>query len=211
MRVRGVETDFVVTDVANTQLDAMRKLGFKESASAFIRTCRSDAPNVLSTYDNFCRYTEEMVLQASGARPWSWKRVLLTFVERVAGSNVRWGVIGSAALAVRGIDVQPGDIDVMTDEQGAYALGELFADTLVSPVTEWVGAGWFGRAFPGGRLEWLGNAGRDAGAWSLADLQDSVHWEGHTIVVPALEVLLGIEQRRGRTGHVEAIRRFLSG
>ena len=62
---------------------------------------------------------------------------------------------GSAALALRGVEVVPGDIDVNVSD--AYRAGELFDDLMVTPVEELDGsvASRVGRAFCGAIIEWL--------------------------------------------------------
>lgn len=79
----------------------------------------------------------------------------MEYLRRVEGSDVEWWLYGSAALAVRGIEIMPGDIDVNVDD--ASLAGELLDDVLVTPVEEldgWV-ARRVGRAFCGAIVEWL--------------------------------------------------------
>ena len=64
--------------------------------------------------------------------------------------DITWWLVGSTALAVRGLDVSPRDVDLVVDEVGAHWLAELLLDDLIAPVTPiqtW-SARWFGRAFP---------------------------------------------------------------
>ena len=54
--------------------------------------------------------------------------------EWLADSNVNWVLTGSMAFALQGLPVTPDDIDVQTDEAGAYAIERLFAEDVVQPV-----------------------------------------------------------------------------
>jgi hypothetical protein len=45
-------------------------------------------------------------------------------------------VIGAAALALRGVGVASGDIDIVTDERGALLLAEVYRAEPVFPVME---------------------------------------------------------------------------
>jgi len=45
-----------------------------------------------------------------------------------------WLVVGSTNLAMQGVDVAPKDIDILTDKEGAYAIGEFLLDFVVLPV-----------------------------------------------------------------------------
>lgn len=50
---------------------------------------------------------------------------------------VNWALTGSLSFALQGIPVEPHDIDLQTDEAGAYAIGRLFRENRVQPVTFW--------------------------------------------------------------------------
>lgn len=68
---------------------------------------------------------------------------------------MHWWLYGSAASAVRGIDIAPGDIDVSVDD--ALLAGDIFDDLLVTPILsldQWA-ARHFGRALEGAIIEWL--------------------------------------------------------
>jgi len=53
--------------------------------------------------------------------------VLRTVNLRLNESNVQWALVGSLGLAVRGISTEPHDIDIITDEAGAYEMERLFS------------------------------------------------------------------------------------
>jgi hypothetical protein len=134
----------------------------------------------------------------------------------VRGVDLKWWLSGSAALAVRGIDVAPRDLDFAVAD--AHALERLLQDALVEPVTrmhDWV-ATWFGRAFLGALVEWVsvvqtpffdGNGleqGEEAG--SRLEL---VNWEGHVVPVTPLDLQLVVAEQRGQRDRAEKIRRRL--
>jgi hypothetical protein len=121
----------------------------------------------------------EMVTQKPATTPAGWSVQFRDLLSRAGQARVPLAVVGSAALAIRGIDVCPGDIDVITTLEGADALAESYQDALVVPLFTSPGFGRFGRAFTGGiRVEWLGNPARAqegpwplaAAAWSIASL-----------------------------------------
>ena len=87
-------------------------------------------------------------------------------------------VDGSAALAVRGVDVGPGDVDLVTDDDDAVRLGAAMVDHLIEPVcdVDWISRRW-GRA-------WLGCR------------------------VPPLDLANAVNARRGRVERVAAIERY---
>lgn len=57
-------------------------------------------------------------------------------VERVVHLlvGINWALTGSLAHRLQGVDVECGDIDIQTDEPGAYAAGEAMRRYVVNPV-----------------------------------------------------------------------------
>ena len=134
--------------------------------------------------------------------------------RRVEGTELRWWLYGSGALAVRGLDIEPGDIDINVNDS---SLAErIFADLLITPVLEmqgWV-AEHTGRAFHGAIVEWLSNphaenddasAPHEQGPF-VADQLETVQWHGHRIYVPPLSAQLRTCELRGLSKRVDLIR-----
>lgn len=59
---------------------------------------------------------------------------LRVLVERLAGEPILWALTGSMSFALQGLPVEPHDIDIQTDAQGAYALAACFAGRVTRPV-----------------------------------------------------------------------------
>ncbi|MFH1648988.1 MAG: hypothetical protein ABIA93_00380 [Candidatus Woesearchaeota archaeon] len=59
--------------------------------------------------------------------------VLRILVNKLARVKF-WLVIGSTNLAMQGVDVVPKDIDILTDKEGAYAIGVALSEYVVLPV-----------------------------------------------------------------------------
>ena len=61
--------------------------------------------------------------------------VLKTLHSRLDKTDIVWVIGGSLALALKGLDLKPRDIDLFTDKEGAYRIEELFAEFLVRNVS----------------------------------------------------------------------------
>lgn len=168
---------------------------------------------------NLRQHLGEMVRQSitSGTPP-GWAGPLEDLLRRAGQARVPVAVVGSAALAARGVDVRPGDIDVITTEDGVDALADSYQESLVMPVATVPGFGRFGRAFTGGiRVEWLGNPARPqegpwplaASAWSIDSPFEEIGWENRVLRVPPLEIQRQIEVGRERPDRVAAIDEYL--
>jgi hypothetical protein len=62
-----------------------------------------------------------MVLQRARIVPIPWEDALLEFLRRVGRSDLRWWLYGSAALALRGLDVEPGDVHINASTRSSPA------------------------------------------------------------------------------------------
>jgi hypothetical protein len=192
------------------------QVGFRRAGGPLFVRYVDNPSGIEEIYENFARHIEEILLQHAGVEPVPWERALREFLRRVHGVELRWWLSGSAALAVRGIDIAPRDLDfAVADSQ---ALGRLLQDALVEPVTrmrEWV-AEWFGRAFLGALVEWVSDVrtpivddhGLEQGADAASRLE-RVPWEGHVIPVTPLDLQLVVAERRGHRDRAEKIRRLL--
>ena len=168
---------------------------------------------------NLRQALDEMVRQRITGIPPGWAGPLEDLLRRAGQARVPVAVVGSVALAARGIDVRPGDIDVITTEEGADALADSYQGTLVVPVATWPGFGRWSRAFTDGiRVEWLGNPAKSqegpwplaAAEWSVASPFEEISWENQILRVPPLEVQRRTELHRQRPDRVAAIDDYLT-
>jgi len=53
---------------------------------------------------------------------------LRIIVSKLKNTDTNWALGGSLNLALQGVDISPGDIDILTDRQGAYRIGKLLKD-----------------------------------------------------------------------------------
>jgi hypothetical protein len=133
--------------------------------------------------------------------------------------GVRWWLVGSVALYVRGLAVKPHDIDVMLEKSEIEKIREMVAPHIVEPfhhVTGWVVKG-FGVVDYRYRIdfafepeEWVDGQGPvDFGPYAQARIEP-VTWHGHEILVPPIELQIAPNKARGRSERVELIRQYLA-
>lgn len=149
-----------------------------------------------------------------------WEKGLDEFCALLAGSGVDWWLTGSCAACVRGVPLRPRDIDVIVDSSDVPALTELLKDALIEPIADT--NGWltkdFGAVFLHCRIKIASDPSPALDSPEPADcgpharsLLETVHWRGHAIKVPPLELQIGVNRARGRVDRVELMERFLSG
>lgn len=60
--------------------------------------------------------------------------VLRKLYSRIHDSDINWVVTGSTSFCLQGVPVSPNDIDIQTDDKGAYRIEELFRDRVIKEV-----------------------------------------------------------------------------
>jgi hypothetical protein len=165
-------------------------------------------------FENLQRLLVPMLRQVAGFDPVPWATALAETCARFCPAGIDWWLGGSAALAIRGAPLTPGDLDLIVSAADSVRAGDLFLDCLVEPVTgaEWPLSDWWGRAFTGARVEWAGGVTAaadqprptDFGPVAAAALE-TVRWRDWDIRVPPLRLQRAVAASRGLTSRVALI------
>lgn len=146
-----------------------------------------------------------------------WESGLLKFCEKTKNSNIKWWLTGSCAACIRGIEINPHDIDIMINSQDVEEITELFQDYLIEPVTDT--KGWLTRDFgvmfmdvridiasdPSPRLDETEPS--DCGVFAMNNLE-TLNWKGYEIKVPPLYLQINVNKKRGRLDRVKKMEEF---
>ena len=217
-RDEGANTYFIITGVDPAYHDAVCDLGYEEIADGFGKAFPLDTPNLDRIYHRFRSSAEEMVYQAAGAEIIPWQLALDAFAGAIEGESIDWWLTGSAALAIRGIELKVRDIDLVVDPSSAVRLGNLLLEHLIEPVVQvdgWI-AMWFGSTFLHTRIEWIAGVHEwvdkpepsDFGPVAESQLE-VLQWQGRHIWVPPVSMQLAVSKSRGLSRRVEQIERYL--
>jgi hypothetical protein len=177
-------------------------------------------PEVEHIFDRFAQSLRPMLDQMSRRVETPWEAALELLCARAAHAGLEWFLIGSASIALRGIDVKPRDVDFVVPDQ-AQALA-VYGDLLVNPPlfhtdTTFVGL-WSGRAFAGARVEWVSFVHPTLDMWrrpnelgpdTQANLE-RIQWRDWVIRVPPLTTQLTITEQRGLEERAQAIKQHLA-
>ena len=215
-RTEGDREVFLITDVEPALRDAVLHLAFGPTDGGYAQTYPAGHPHMDRIFANFERHIGGIVLQNARRRPVPWEEALLTFCSAVEGEHIGWWLTGSAALAVRGLPIAPGDLDLMVDLESAPRVEELMLDYLVEPPRPGFISATFTRSFPGALLEWCAGVDERADRYGVGDVGlaaqarlETVRWRGHEVRVPPLDLQLVVNERRGLEDRVRLIRRAL--
>jgi hypothetical protein len=210
---------FAVSTTTALYQDHLRHMGYLQCGDddRFATRWFPPSPDIRRRYEHFAASIEAMILQRAGLAPVPWEDALAEFLHRVEGSELQWWLYGSAALAVRGIAIEPRDLDLNVSD--APQAGHLLDDLLITPVertTGWI-ANYTGRAFHHATIDLLAEPHEDHDDPSapyehgphIASALEHVNWHGHTIAVPPLSAQLRVSEHRGLTDRTALIRAAL--
>ncbi len=63
------------------------------------------------------------------------QRTLRIIYNQLQGGSINWAITGSLGFSLHGMGVEVGDIDLQTDERGAYEIERIFAEKIVRKVS----------------------------------------------------------------------------
>jgi hypothetical protein len=177
-----------------------------------------DAPGWEEASRNWEDFGAELFDQKHGVLPVDWEAGLLWIGDILDGMDADWTLVGSAALAVRGIDVSPGNLDVVVDEASADRLAPHIGAGVLRPMVDtdgWVVATRMGLLFHGCGITVLGGV-KDQERPTPWDSEARAHaetvvWGDRTIRVPPLQRQLRHARAMFRNDHVRAIVGYRAG
>jgi hypothetical protein len=220
LRLVGDRAQFVVRTDDPGFRGALRELAFaQEDESSFVRSFPFEAPGLQESYLRFKVTLEEMLGQAAGRRIPPWEEALDAVARRLRPLHANWFLTGSAALAVRGIDVVPRDLDLVAAEAATIADG--LGDVLIEPVSASRPgtsiARYTGRGFLRVRIEWLAEVDPAVDVYAspnehgpeAASRLEAVRWADHELSLVPVDLQLAVAERRGLQERAEAIRDYL--
>lgn len=216
---------FRLTDVAPADRAAIEGDYFTPDGDGYSKTFSKDAPHMDAAAANFVRYADQLYGDTLTRGSSLWREGLRHFVDTMAGSGIEWFLIGSCVLAVRGLEVVPRGVDVVFPHASDLPrVRDLFDPDTLQPLLEcegWVAAA-YGEAFHGCKIAMAfmtqdcldaldpdGAGPSDSGPYAASHLETAT-WEGRTIPVPPMQLLLNINRRRGRADRVRLITDYLS-
>lgn len=156
-----------MTDVDPALEPQMLGFEFTQADEGYERSFEGRPDELMVTLGRFQEALEPMVRQLAGWDPVPWQSALKQFIASAA-SSIDWWLVGSTALAVRGISIEPRDVDIVVAEEDFSKANDLFEQFIVEPPveTEEFIARFFCRAFMGARVEWV------AGVFGWVDSPD---------------------------------------
>lgn len=171
----------------------------------------ADGPGIEIVAGNFEKHGVESLEQLLKIRPAPWEQALAAFIEKLAGTGIRWYIHGSAAMAIWGIDVAPRDLNIIFPDQSDFdRVRQLFLADTIYPLERCEGwlMGGLGGLFIHANIGVAFNNASDV-PFDMSQLAE-VEWEGRKIAISPLEWLKRDNEHYGRAVRVELIERSVS-
>ncbi len=145
--------------------------------------------------------------------------VLRKIHARLHNTSVNWVVTGSLGFSLQGVPVEPNDIDIQTDEAGAYEIEHRFSDAVIKKVefssTERIRSYFGALQIDGIKVEIMGDIQKRSadGVWErevdLVRYKRMVEIEGMQVPVLSLEYEYQAYLKLGRIEKAEVLRKWL--
>jgi hypothetical protein len=207
--LRRGEHDALVVSTDEEDLQAvLPALGYAgEAEGEFVRRFPLSAVTP-AIYERFSVCVSQLLAHAARRQSPPWEESLERLHRLLDARSVDWMLGGSAALAVRGVEVTPLDIDfVVADHRAtARALADFLIEPPLSSGGRWI-AEWFGRAWDGTRIEWVAETRpdlddhewtSDIGPAAVARAE-TLEWHDLRFRLPPLDLQLAVTRERGLT------------
>ena len=209
---------FVISDVSSEYRSAFESSFYSLENGSYVKGFPKDTKNMDRIKSNFEKYADDMFGQMVNLKKVMWEDALLGFISKVEGTDIDWWLTGSCATCLRGVAIQPHDVDIMLNSRDMDKINDIFADHIVEPIRS--SNGWvvknFGVMFMEARIDLAFDPEGfvddpepvDFGPYAMEHLEP-ITWRDHVIKAPPLELQLQVNRRRGRKDRVQAIESFL--
>jgi hypothetical protein len=146
----------------------------------------------------------------------SFKTAITTIHNKLKDTNVNWALFGSMNLLLQGLPVEPNDIDVLTDDKGAYEMEKLLSEYSTKKVkycSDGKVTSHFGAlGIDGVKAEIVGDYTSNKDMKLIFDMNDKimVNFEGMLIPCMPLEKELAAYDKEERSERVKMIQQYLN-
>lgn len=209
---------YKVTDFEKKYEPLLQMCFYENVGDGYIKKYPRGAKYIEKMKGRYFSYAQEMFDQLGYFSKVKWEVGLEKFCKIVNGKDIDWWLTGSCATCIRGIDLNPHDVDIMIDSKDKAELTELFQDYLIEPIIDT--GGWltkdFGVIFMETRIDIASDPNPildkpepiDCGPYAKEHLE-TVSWRGYDIKIPPLKLQLTANKKRGRFDRVKKIEDYL--
>ena len=191
---------------------------YQNDSESYYKKFSKDIKHIDIIKSNYQKNAKTMFDQCGHFVSIPWEKGLQNVCSIMHNSGIEWWLTGSCATCIRGIDLNPHDIDIIINSKYLDEAIELYSSYLIEPVIDtngWI-TKYFGVAFNQVRIDLAFDPSpeldipepSDCGPFAQNNLEE-IEWRGFKIKVPPLFLQLKTNEYRGRMDRVEKITEYL--
>ncbi len=215
MKCYCIENDdrfiFCVENAEKEYIKNIETAWFRLDNGKYIKDYSNNFEDKEIVKNNFPKLGEEL-FKSKG----NWKEALQLFAKKCSENNIEWYIVGSISETLRGVEINPKDIDIVVSEENYLKIRDLFLDCLIEvlPLPKDKPFPWmrfwpilhFGRFCINGILfEVVADEHRDKESQNF----DEIMWEGYLLNIEKLERRYETEKQRNRTERIKKIEDYM--
>lgn len=209
---------FRIDSIDPKYISVLQNCYYQVDDRGFHKVFPIDYPNIGIIRENFQKHGKTMFDQLGYFSDVPWERGLKAFIDRIKDTDIDWWLTGSCAACVRGIMLQPHDVDIMIDSKDVPAIMNIFADVFFEPLLNT--QGWvtrdFGVLFMDCRIDIASDPAErldipepvDCGPFAKAHLE-TVIWKGNKIRIPPIALSIAVNKKRNRWDRVKLMEGYV--
>lgn len=210
---------FRVSDFTPEYEKVLKMCFYQNDGNNYIKTYPQKIKNIEKIKNYYFNNAFEMFSQLGYFKPIPWEKALNEFCLKIKNTGIDWWLTGSCAACIRGIKLNPHDIDIMINSKDVERIADIFSDYIIEPIIDT--QGWvtkdFGVLFLHARIDIASDPQErldnpepvDCGPYAQNHLE-TVFWNGHNIKVPPLKLQLYVNKIRNRTDRAALIEKFMN-
>lgn len=222
MRVSFEEADenviFRISEFHPDYEKVLQMCFYENDGRGYIKAYPKNARYLDKIKKRYFENAKQMFDQLRYFAPVPWEKALEEFCQRTQGTDIDWWLTGSCAACIRGIKMNPHDVDIMTDSKSIGEITEVFSEYLIEPIVDT--NGWltreFGVIFLHARIDIASDPQEildipqpvDCDPYAKNNLE-TIEWNGYEIKLPPLELQLTVNKKRRRMDRVKLIEDFI--
>lgn len=214
----GENINFRIYDYDQKYEKLFQMCFYEPVKNGYIKTYPKTAKYIDKIMSRYEKYAKEMFDQLGYFSDVPWEKGLEDFCSYMQKANIDWWLTGSCAACIRGIKLQPHDIDIMVDSRDIPVLTEILQGILIEPIVDT--NGWltkdFGVVFNHCRIDIASDPSKilddpepvDCGPYAKKHLEE-VMWNKFRIKIPPVELQITVNRKRKRMDRVRAMEEYL--
>ena len=215
----GNDIIFRLTEFDQKYIKILDACFYKKENDCYIKRFPKGINNIDKIKENYLKYAKTMFDQCGYFIEIPWQKGLQEFCSIINKTKIEWWLTGSCATCIRGIGLNPHDIDIMVKSEYINEMNNIFSDHIIEPIVDtngWV-TRYFGVMFLHVRIDLAFDPSPeldkpqpcDYGLYAQQNLDEEI-WNGYKIRIPPLDLQLHTNKLRGRTDRVDKIEKYLA-